>query len=122
MINFNDVLAIIELATKNNYPIQVFGNHSIHIYNNKKNEEREVLYISLHELSKEIHISSCESCGEIILEFLTKSNITRFKTIVENLKKYQENKLIETINNFFPKPESQQPEKMTVNDLDDENE
>ena len=122
MINFNDVLAIIELATKNNYPIETIGDHySIHIHNSIK-ENKETLYITLHESTKEIYINTRNSCGEGLIEFLTKSDITKFKTIFDNLKKYQENKLIETINNFFPKPESQQPEKMTVNDLDDENE
>ena len=110
-MTFKDVIAIISLAMKNEYDINVNGGLMVDIFKN----EDEWIELRLNNL-KTLYVETSNE-GKLLIKDLTEAEILQYKLMIEDLKKYSESKCISFINNFFPK----EPAKTNINDLDDEN-
>ena len=127
MVTMNDIIAFIERAMKENLNIRTthrewgsnLEEYVISIYNSN-----EDLFIIQHlstekSLNKEDNtVQISKGLSDWVDIEVSEIDIALFKVEVLKAEKYSKNKVIEAFNNFFEKEDS----KLTINDLDNEDE
>ena len=116
MITIDDIFAFIEKAIKKELDISTdydegSGYYSINIF-----KDNSCISFRLYSISKIIRIYCIGKTNSFCIKDISLEDIINFKSITIKADKYSTNKSIEYFNNFFKNKE----DKLTINDLDNE--
>ena len=118
-LNFNVLIAIVAKAMKDNLNITTSYTRIT-----VTTEDDKYICMDLYEKDDEIsdgknYIELESDRGKSILDNITDEDVLRYKLLLKDCEKYEKNKFIEDVNNFFKEKEA---EPQTINDLDSDEE
>ena len=120
-LNINLLVAIVVRAMKEGFIIDICYNR-ITITNTEDKYISITLFDERGECIEKSHITIESDRGRDTIENISDEDVLRFKLLIKDCEKYEKNKLIEDLNNFFTPETESQAKEVSINDLDNDEE